>query len=91
MKVAALKNFRHDRLGAVRKGAVVELPEPWASRYLAQGVVERYETKVVRETPLPEAGREQLSPALPADQALPLATSRESASGVRRSRRRSAE
>lgn len=91
MKVAALKNFRHDRLGVVRKGAIVELPEPWASRYLTQGVVERYETKVIRENPLPEAGRAQLSPALPADQASLPATSSESASGGKRKQRKSAE
>ena len=37
-------------------GAVVELPDRAALRYLEAGAVERYETKVIREVPLPVAG-----------------------------------
>ena len=56
MQVVILKTLFHDKLGTLNKGRVVDVPEPWASRWLKSGAVERYETKVVRENPLPIAG-----------------------------------
>lgn len=50
-------------------GEVVEVPEKAALRYLQQGAVERYETKVIREVPLPDAGVAEPLSALPAGQA----------------------
>lgn len=47
-----------------REDEVVELPERVAMRYLEQGAVERYETKVIRERPLEDAGgKPSVSPA----------------------------
>ena len=65
-------------------GAVVDLPEKMALRYLAQGAVERYETKVAREVPLPDAGAAEPSCASPADQASPAKMPKPSKRGGRR-------
>jgi hypothetical protein len=46
-------------------GEEVELPERAALRYLEQGAVERYETKVVRERPLEDGARPSASQAAP--------------------------
>jgi hypothetical protein len=62
-------------------GAIVELPEKVALRYLEAGAVERYETKVIREVPFPAAGAEEPSSASPAGQALPETTAKPSESG----------
>lgn len=65
-------------------GAVVDLPEKMALRYLAQGAVERYETKVLREAPLPDAGAAEPSCASPADQASPATTQKPSGTGAKK-------
>jgi hypothetical protein len=62
-------------------GDVVDIPDKIALRYLAHGAVERYETKVIRETPFAEAGAEEQSSASPADQASPETTAKPSAGG----------
>lgn len=54
--------------GPRRAGEVVDLPEKWALRYLEQGAVERYETKVVRPLPVGEAAPSSVSPVAPASQ-----------------------
>jgi hypothetical protein len=65
MQVNILKPvIYHDRLGALRKGRVVELPENQAREFLQRGWVEAYETKVIRERPIPADGREALSSAV---------------------------
>lgn len=51
MKIKALRPLLHDAAGAVPAGAVADIPEPWASRFIERGHAERYETKVVREKP----------------------------------------
>lgn len=68
-------------------GAVVDLPERAALRYLEQGAVERYETKVIREVPLVGAGAVEPLSASPADQASPKPTAKPSASGAKRGRK----
>lgn len=68
MRVVVLKPLHHDRLGSLRKGTVVDMDDRWAGRYLARGAVERYETKVVREAPLLDAGEVGQSFASPAAQ-----------------------
>lgn len=69
-------------------GDVVDLPEKIALRYLERGAVERYETKVVRDTPFPEAGGAALSSASPAAQASPKKTAKPSVAGDKPKRRK---
>jgi hypothetical protein len=70
-------------------GDVVELPDKIALRYLESGAVERYETKVKRETPFPVAGEEALSSALPAAQASQRTIAKPFGGGDKPKRRRS--
>lgn len=86
MKVSVLKPIRIDRLGLIRKGQEVELPESIARLYLSQGAVELYQTKVLRENPIPAVG--ELSSALPAAPASPQTIAPESESGGKRKRGR---
>jgi hypothetical protein len=74
----------HDRLGALRKGRVVDLPEKQAQEFLRKGWVERYETKVIRERPIPADGREALSSASQVAQASPSPTVSESEPGAKK-------
>jgi hypothetical protein len=69
-------------------GSVVDIPDRVALRYLEAGAVERYETKVVREAPLPDAGGQ--SSVSPADQASPKPTAKPSEGGKKRGRPRKA-
>lgn len=70
--------------GPCGPGTVVDLPEKLALRYLQAGAVERYETKVVRETPFPAPGEVQPSSALPAGQVSPETTAKESEPGAKK-------
>lgn len=63
-------------------GDVVDIPDKIALRYLAQGAVERYETKVVRDAPFVGAGAEERSSASPAGQASTETTVSESDAGA---------
>jgi hypothetical protein len=62
-------------------GAVVELPDRAALRYLEAGAVERYETKVIREVPLPDAGAAEPLSASPVGQVSAEPTAKPSVSG----------
>lgn len=73
-KYHTLKTILVDRLGRVPAGKVVELTKAQGNIYLAQGAVERYETKVIRQDPLPHAGVVIQSSALPVEEALPETT-----------------
>lgn len=84
MQVHVLKPIRTDRLGLVRVGKVVDLPEAQANEYLKTGAVELYATKVIKTVPLLDAGAAVASSASPAGQALPLTTSTSSRRGGRR-------
>lgn len=84
MKVCVLKPLLHDQLGPLRKGRIVDVPEPWASKWLAVGAVERYETKVIREVPLADAGREVPLSASPVVQASTEPMSKESKPGAKK-------
>lgn len=70
--------------GTKYAGDVVDLEDRIAARYLAQGAVERYETKVLREVPLLDAGAAEPSCASPADQASPETTRKPSRRGGKR-------
>lgn len=69
MKVEVLKTFYHDKLGRVEKGSVVELSDSQANMFLEKNAVRRYDTKVVREIPLENAGVDTQSSALPVEEA----------------------
>lgn len=79
MKVEVVKQIQTDRLGVLRKGTVVELPDKQALTYLEQGAVIRYETKVIMNRPFPDAGMS--SSVSPADQVSPTTTSPKSKRG----------
>lgn len=65
-------------------GDVVDLPEKLALRYLERGAVERYEAKVVREVPLPDAGAAEPLSALPVAQVSAEPTAKQSESGAKK-------
>jgi hypothetical protein len=81
MKVHVLKTFYHDKLGKVKIGKVVELPDTQAKEFLERGAVERYETKVIRQDPLPVAGVVTPSSALPVAQVSTKMTLKKSGRG----------
>lgn len=67
MKVHVLKPIRVLGIGGIRPGREVDLPDSVAKTYLAQGAVEPYQTKVLRENPMPAAGAmSSASPVAPA-------------------------
>lgn len=88
MKIHALKDLRHDRLGRIQKGKIVDMPEQWARIYIQMGAAEAYQTKVIRETPLAGAGAALPSSSSPVDQASQPTTSSESDNGEKPKRKR---
>lgn len=74
----------HDRLGTLKQGQRVELPEFQAAEFLRRGFVERYETKVIREVPIADVGAVTLSSASPAVLASPQTTSPPSSDGAKK-------
>lgn len=66
------------------EGSVLDIPEKAALRYLAQGAVERYETKVIREIPLADAGVAEPLSALPVAQASTEPTAKPSKPGAKK-------
>lgn len=82
MKVAIVsKVIRHDRLGKLVRGAVVELPDHQAADWLRRGWVEHADAKEDRERPCEAAG--EPSSALPVAQASPEQTLKPSKRGGR--------
>lgn len=87
MKVTVkARTLLHDKLGRLREGQVVELPENQAREFLRRGFVERYDTKVIHTDPQPPAGMEQQPSASPAGQASPSKTSSSSGRGKKKTR-----
>lgn len=84
------RTLLHDRLGALRAGQVVDLPDSQAREFLRRGFVEHYQTKVIHATPATPgnpseaAGTAQQPSALPVAQASPQTTSSESEPGKRK-------
>jgi hypothetical protein len=74
----------HDRLGTLKQGQRVDLPDFQAADFLRRGFVERYETKVIRSVPFETVGVPGLSSASPAVQASPQTTSKPSSDGAKR-------
>ena len=73
----------------IKAGSEVELHPSVAEIYLAQGAIERYATKVIRQDPLPHAGVDTQSSALPAVEALLKTTSKPVKRGGRPKKARS--
>ena len=84
MKVHVLKPILHDKLGGLKPGKVVEMQDAQAQEYLKRGAVEQYETKVVREHPLPLAGADTPSSASPVAQVSQVTTAKKSKTGGRK-------
>ncbi len=81
MKVHFLKLMYHDKLGKVRPGTIADIQDQQAIRFLREGIVEKYETKVIRNEPFYHAGEDTQSSASPAAQASPQTTSKPSKRG----------
>jgi hypothetical protein len=75
-----------DRLGRLRKGQIVELPDHKAMFYIREGMAEAYETKVMRDYPSQAAGK-PLS-ALQVGQVLTKQTLSTSETGEKKTRKR---
>lgn len=82
--VVCAKKEIHLQDGPHVAGEIVELPDRIALRYLEKGAVERYETKVVRETPFAGPGEVQPSSALPVVQASAETTASGSEPGAKK-------
>lgn len=79
-----LKPIRTAELGAVKAGKIVPLHPCVAREYLRVGAVERYETKVIKTSPLSDAGETTPSSASPVAQVSQPTTSKPSKRGGRR-------
>ena len=71
MDVVVSKEVHHLKLGRLVKGRRLDFPDtdPWLNEWLRAGVLERVETKVLRENPYMAAGTPiplSVSPAAPA-------------------------
>jgi hypothetical protein len=75
MQVHLLKLMYHDRLGKIKAGRVVDLPEHQAKEWIKHGIAESYQTKVIRQDPLPHAGVVTQSSALPVEEVSTVTTS----------------
>lgn len=84
--IVKARTLLHDKLGRLREGQIVELPDVQAADFLRRGFVERYDTKVIVTNPQPPAGTEQLQSASPAGQASTPTTSSASARGKKKTR-----
>ena len=84
------RTLLHDRLGRLRQGQTVDLPDAQAREFLRAGFVEHYQTKVIHTAPATPsnpseaAGTEQPPSASPVAQASPQTTLSESESGKRK-------
>lgn len=77
-----------DQLGRLKEGDVVELQDRKANFYIQEGLAMCYQTKVLQDRPLVDAGNVEQSSAAPADQAYATKTLNESADGEPKKRGR---
>ena len=92
MQVVAKKDLYLAGQPTVKAGRMFDCPEKWAKRWLREGAVELYQTKVVRSLPLEIAGQEEQSSVSPVVQVSPKKTLNKSGvggTGKRRSRAKS--
>lgn len=77
-----------DQLGRLKEGDAVELQDRKANFYIQEGLAMCYQTKVLQDRPLVDAGKVEQSSAAPADQAYATKTLNESADGEPKKRGR---
>lgn len=73
-----------DQLGRLKEGDVVELQDRKANFYIQEGLAMCYQTKVLQDRPLVDAGTVEQSSALPPDPAYATKTLNESANGEKK-------
>lgn len=86
--VTTKKPVFDDKLGRLKEGQVVEIQDHKANFYIQEGLAMPYQTKVLQDRPLLDAGVEQPSSPLPAAQAYATKTLNESADGEPKKRGR---
>lgn len=77
-----------DKLGRLNEGQVVELSDRKANFYIQEGLAMPYQTKVLQDRPLLDAGSVEQSSAVPAAQVYATKTLNESADGEPKKRGR---
>ena len=85
MKVEAIKpKLHHDKLGVLKKGRVVDLPDAQAQDFRSRGFVSVYETKVIDSRPFRPAGMDTPQSASLVGQVSAQTTLNESESGKKK-------
>lgn len=77
-----------DNLGRLKEGDVVEIADRKANFYIQEGLAMCYQTKVLQDRPLADAGKVEQSFAAPADRVYATKTLNESADGEQKKRGR---
>ena len=77
-----------DNLGRLKEGDVVEIADRKAAFYIQEGLAMCYQTKVLQDRPLADAGKVEQSSAAPADRVYATKTLNESADGEQKKRGR---
>ena len=80
-----------DSLGRLKEGDVVEIAERKANFYIQEGLAMPYQTKVMQDRPLLDAGKVEQSSAAPAAQAYATKTLNESSDGAKKRGRKKKE
>ena len=82
--ITTMKNPIDDRLGRLEFDKTYDLPDHKALFYIQRGEAMSYQTKVLQERPLADAGKVEQSSAAPAVQAYATKTLNESADGEKK-------
>lgn len=77
-----------DKLGKLETGKTYDMPEHKAQFYIQRGEAMCYQTKVLQDRPLADAGKVEQSSAAPADRVYATKTLNESADGEQKKRGR---
>ena len=80
-----------DSLGRLKEGDVVEIAERKANFYIQEGLAMPYQTKVMQDRPLLDAGKVEQSSAAPAAQVYATKTLNESSDGAKKRGRKKKE
>ena len=90
MKITILtkKQPIDDKLGRLKTGETYDMPDHKANFYIQRGEAMCYQTKVLQDRPLLDAGKVEQSSAAPAAQAYATKTLNESADGEPKKRGR---
>ena len=82
--ITTKKAILDDRLGRLRTGETYEMPDHKALFYIQRGEAMSYETKVLQDRPLADAGKVEQSSPVPAVPAYATKTLNESESGEKK-------